>query len=476
MNHQNYKLDNIDKKVVVIGSGPGGYAAAFRLSDLGCKVILIDKDSNLGGVCLNRGCIPSKAFLHLSHLIDETKKSSDKGLFFNKPTIDIKKINEWKNSIVSKLTSGIKVLSKQRKIEILNGVASFLSANKLSITDQQNKTIELNFDYCIIATGSSPSKIKNLDINHSLIINSTKALSPETIPKKMLVVGGGYIGLELGSVYQSFGTKITIAEYSSELLPMADQDLVKPLYKKLSEKFSNIHLSTEVKTLQPENNKVIATFQSKDKLYKDSFDKILISAGRSPNTKLLNLEKAGIKLNNKGFISVNKKLRTIIPNIYAIGDVIGNPMLAHKATHEGKCAAENIVGIDTIFEPMAIPSVIYTNPEIAWAGLTEKELNNNNIKFNKSIFPWSASGRAMTTDCIDGKTKILSSEDNTKILGVGIVGTNAGELISEAVLAIEMGASIEDISLTIHPHPTLSETVANASEILNKTITDLYIK
>ena len=292
----------------------------------------------------------------------------------------------------------------------------------------------------------------------------------------MLVVGGGYIGLELGSVYQSFGTKITIAEYSSELLPMADQDLVKPLYKKLSEKFSNIHLSTEVKTLQPENNKVIATFQSKDKLYKDSFDKILISAGRSPNTKLLNLEKAGIKLNNKGFISVNKKLRTIIPNIYAIGDVIGNPMLAHKATHEGKCAAENIVGIDTIFEPMAIPSVIYTNPEIAWAGLTEKELNNNNIKFNKSIFPWSASGRAMTTDCIDGKTKILSSEDNTKILGVGIVGTNAGELISEAVLAIEMGASIEDISLTIHPHPTLSETVANASEILNKTITDLYIK
>ena len=465
-----------NKKVVVIGSGSGGYTAAFRASDLGCNVTLIDKNMNLGGVCLNRGCIPSKALLYLSHLIDETAHSKNKGVSFNKPVIDIKKVADWKNSIIENLSTGISSLVKKRNINVINGLASFLSAQKLLIIDKQNKNIEIEFDFCIIASGSYPSKLKNVATEHPGIINSTQALSINKIPEKMLVIGGGYIGLELGSVYHSFGSKITVAEYFSNLLSMADKDLVEPLYKKLTNQFSKIYLSTEVVDLKPQGNKIIATFKSKEKIYKNTFDSVLISTGRTPNTKSLNLDKAGIKVNKQGFIPVNSKMRTITPNIFAIGDVNGNPMLAHKATHEGKCAAENIAGTDTIFNPKTIPSVIYTNPEIAWAGYTEIELKDKQIPYNKSVFPWSASGRAMTTDSIEGKTKILASEDNSRILGVGIVGNNAGELISEAVLAIEMGANIEDISLTIHPHPTLSETFSNASEILNKTITDLYIK
>ena len=371
---------------------------------------------------------------------------------------------------------GIETLAKQRKIKIINGLASFLSANQLSVKDNQNKQINIEFDYCIIATGSSPSKLKNFGNQYEKVINSTQALSLKKIPKKMLVIGGGYIGLELGTVYQSFGSQITLAEFSPNLLSMADQDLVNPLLKTLETTFENIFLSTEVIDLKEKNNMVSVTFNKNNKLFQDSFDMVLISIGRTPNIKYLDLDKAGIRTNTKGFIPVNEKRRTIIPNIYAIGDITGNPMLAHKATHEGKVAAENISGLNSIFKPMAIPSVIYTNPEIAWAGYTESELKNNKIKYNKAIFPWSASGRAMTTGSTIGKTKILTSKDNSKILGVGICGVNAGELISEAMLAIEMGANIEDIGLTIHPHPTLSETIANASEILTKTITDLYIK
>ena len=472
MNNNNH----IKRKIIVIGSGPGGYTAAFRAADLGLDVTLIDKDKNLGGVCLNRGCIPSKAYLHLSNVINEAEESKDFGVTFEKPKIDIKKIFEWKNSIVNNLNSGIKELANQRKIKVINGLASFLSANKLSVRDNQNKIINLNFDYCIIATGSSPTKL-NFGSNDSCkVINSTDALSLNEVPKKMLVIGGGYIGLELGSAFQSFGSKITVAEFSSRLLPMADKDLVDPLYNSLKSKFKNIFLSTEVVGLKEINNMIEVKFKNNDLIFQDSFDKVLVSVGRSPNTKFLNLEKAGIKLNQRGFIPVNDKMRTITPNIYAIGDIVGDPMLAHKATHEGKVAAENIAGYNSVFDPIAIPSVIYTNPEIAWAGYTESDLRNKKIKYNKGIFPWSASGRAMTNGQAIGKTKILTSEDNSKILGVGISGNNAGELISEAMLAIEMGANIEDISLTIHPHPTLSETFANASEVLTKTITDLYIK
>tara|TARA_Y100000996_G_scaffold106735_2_gene78450 strand:+ start:956 stop:2377 length:1422 start_codon:yes stop_codon:yes gene_type:complete len=468
--------NHIKRKIIVIGSGPGGYTAAFRAADLGLDVTLIDKDKNLGGVCLNRGCIPSKAYLHLSNVINEAEESKDFGVTFEKPKIDIKKIFEWKNSIVNNLNSGIKKLANQRKIKVINGLASFLSANKLSVRDNQNKIINLNFDYCIIATGSSPTKL-NFGSNDSCkVINSTDALSLNEVPKKMLVIGGGYIGLELGSAFQSFGSKITVAEFSSRLLPMADKDLVDPLYNSLKSKFKNIFLSTEVVGLKEINNMIEVKFKNNDLIFQDSFDKVLVSVGRSPNTKFLNLEKAGIKLNQRGFIPVNDKMRTITPNIYAIGDIVGDPMLAHKATHEGKVAAENIAGYNSVFDPIAIPSVIYTNPEIAWAGYTESDLRNKKIKYNKGIFPWSASGRAMTNGQAIGKTKILTSEDNSKILGVGISGNNAGELISEAMLAIEMGANVEDISLTIHPHPTLSETFANASEVLTKTITDLYIK
>ena len=365
----------IKTDLVVIGSGPGGYTAAFRAADLGINVILIEKNSNLGGVCLNRGCIPSKAYLHLSKIIDETKEIKNTGLVFEKPTIDFKKINLWKNSIINHLSSGIKSLAKQRKVKIINGKAKLLSADKLLVEDKQHKNININFSHCILATGSSPSIIKNLNIKHPRIINSTKALSLDKVPKRMLVVGGGYIGLELGSAYASFGSKITVAEFFPELLSMADQDLVQPLYKSLEDKFENIYLSTEIKMLQPNTDKVIATFKKDGKLYKDIYDIVLICIGRIPNTSSLNLEKAGLKLDQNGFIPVNKKRRTIIPNIYAIGDVTGNPMLAHKATHEGKIAAENIAGLDSNFEPLAIPSVIYTNPEIAWVGYTENELN-----------------------------------------------------------------------------------------------------
>ena len=469
-------MKNIGMKVVVIGSGPGGYTAAFRAADLGLNVTLIDKDKNLGGVCLNRGCIPSKAYLHLSHIISDASESRNFGVSFNEPIIDMNKIYNWKDSIVRNLNMGIETLAKQRKIKIINGLASFLSANQLSVKDNQNKQINIEFDYCIIATGSSPSKLKNFGNQYEKVINSTQALSLKKVPKKMLVIGGGYIGLELGTVYQSFGSQITLAEFSPNLLSMADQDLVNPLLKTLEKKFENIFLSTEVIDLKEKNNMVSVTFNNNNKLFQDSFDMVLISIGRTPNIKYLDLDKAGIRTNTKGFIPVNEKRRTIIPNIYAIGDITGNPMLAHKATHEGKVAAENISGLNSIFKPMAIPSVIYTNPEIAWAGYTESELKNNKIKYNKAIFPWSASGRAMTTGSTIGKTKVLTSKDNSKILGVGICGVNAGELISEAMLAIEMGANIEDIGLTIHPHPTLSETIANASEILTKTITDLYIK
>ena len=462
-------------KLVVIGSGPGGYTAAFRAADLGLDVTLIEKDAKLGGVCLNRGCIPSKAYLHISNILNETENSNDFGIYFSKPKIDINKMVDWKDSIVSNLNKGISSLAKQRKINTVNGKASFLSANKLLVIDKENKQIIIKYDYCIIATGSSPSKIKNLDIEDPKIINSTKALSLNEIPGKMLIIGGGYIGLELGSVYQSLGTKISVAEFFPNLLSMADHDLVKPLYKKLKNNFSNIYLSTEVTNLKRKNNHIIATFKKDKKTYKDFYDIILVCIGRSPNTKTLNLDKAGIIVDDKGFIPVNKKRRTIIPNIYAIGDVTGNPMLAHKATHEGKTAAQNIAGLVSYFEPLTIPSVIYTNPEIAWVGETETSLKKKKIEYSKGIFPWSASGRALTNNSSEGKTKVLSSKDNSKILGVGIVGHNAGEIISEATLAIEMGASLEDIALTIHPHPTLSETFSNSAEMILKTITDLYI-
>ena len=468
--------NNIQKtELVVIGSGPGGYTAAFRAADLGMQVTLIDKNYNLGGVCLNKGCIPSKSLLHLAKGINDVSELKDAGISYNKPKIDIKKIHEWKDNTISNLNSGIKKLAQARKINVLNGLATFNSANQLEINDKQNKKILLDFDNCIIATGSSPQIIPNLNKKHPNIIDSTDALNFKEIPEKLLVIGGGYIGLELGEVYSALGSKVTIAEFLPSILSMADHDLSNILKKSLEKKFENIFTSTEVTELIPKgNDNVIATFKN-NKIFKDNFSKVLICIGRTPNTSSLNIEKTGIKLDNKGFIPVNDQRRTLIPNIFAIGDITGNPMLAHKATHEGKVAAEVISGDNVSFNPITIPSVIYTNPEVAWCGDTENELNEQSIRYIKAEFPWSASGRALAVGASNGVTKILCNEKKTKILGVGIVGHNAGELINEAVLAIEMGATPEDLALTIHAHPTLSETFANAAEIINGTITDLYI-
>ena len=468
------QINNCD--LIVIGAGPGGYTAAFRASDLGLNVTLIDKNSSLGGVCLNEGCIPSKSLLHIAKIINDSKEASKFGISFNKPKIDVNKIQDWKNKVIKNLNQGIEKLASVRKINVINGHANFKSATQIEVTDSQNKKINLNFKSCIIATGSKPHILNHLNKQHPSIINSTDALNFNKIPNRLLIIGGGYIGLELGTVFASLGSKITVAEYLPSLLSMADQDLVKPLSKVLSEDFENIYLSTEVTSLVPQNNdKVVASFKQKENNFKDSFDLVLFSTGRVPNTDNISIEKTGIRLDEKGFIPVNNQRRTLIPNIFAIGDVTGDPMLAHKATHEAKVAAEAIAERNSSFNPTAIPSVIYTNPEIAWVGLNEKDLEEQKIKYVKAEFPWNASGRAMSVNGTNGLTKILCSPDKDKILGIGIVGENAGELISEAILAIEMNCIPEDLALTIHPHPTLSETLANAAEILNGTITDLYI-
>ena len=468
--------NNIEKtELVVIGAGPGGYTAAFRAADLGIQVTLIDKNYNLGGVCLNKGCIPSKSLLHLAKGINDIAELKEAGISYNKLKIDIEKIHKWKNNTITNLNSGIKKLAQARKINVLNGLATFNSANQLEIIDKQNKKILLDFDNCIIATGSSPQIIPNLNKKHPNIIDSSQALNFKEIPERLLIIGGGYIGLELGEVYSALESKVTIAEFLPSILSMADHDLSNILTKSLEKKFENIFTSTEVTELIPKGtDNVIATFKN-NKIFKDSFSKVLICIGRTPNTSNLNIEKAGIKLDDKGFIPVNDQRRTLIPNIFAIGDVTGNPMLAHKATHEGKVAAEVISGDNVSFKPITIPSVIYTNPEVAWCGDTENELNEQSIRYVKAEFPWSASGRALAVGASNGVTKILCNEKKTKILGVGIVGHNAGELINEAVLAIEMGTTPEDLALTIHAHPTLSETFANAAEIINGTITDLYL-
>jgi len=469
MNH------NIHAEIVVIGAGPGGYAAAFRAADLGKKVILIDKDEALGGVCLNRGCIPSKALLHIGKVIEEAKALKKSGVTFSDPTLDLDAIRSWKESVVSKLSKGIGQLAKARNVRVIHGLATFESSTQLSVKFE-NGPQSIIFDNCIIATGSRPTTISNFPTDHPRIINSTGALKLGDIPKRLLVIGGGYIGLEMGSVYNSLGSQVTIVEFMPNLLPGADKDLVRPLARKLKKAFENIYLSTKVSEIEANGNKINVHFEGTDgKEFSDYFDTVLVSVGRKPNTDNLGLENAGIALAKKGFIPVNMKRQTIVSNIYAIGDITGDPMLAHKATHEGKVAAEVIAGLPSAFEPGVIPSVIFTDPEIAWAGPTEMELKEKNIPYKKGEFPWAASGKALALNRIEGKTKLLFDLESKKIISAGIVGPNAGDLIGEAVLAIEMGADTEDIGLSIHPHPTLTETIANAAEMFSGTITDLYI-
>jgi len=462
-------------KIGVIGGGPGGYAAAFLAADLGMEVTLIDKEKNPGGVCLYRGCIPSKALLHVAKLINEAKEASSWGIDFGEPKIDLDKLRAWKGDVVNKLTGGLGQLSKQRKVSFVQGIASFINSTTLKIEKSDGSTDELKFDKLILATGSVITTIPSLNIDSKRLLNSTSALDLPVIPKTMLVVGGGYIGLELGSVYAALGTKVSVVEMTGGLLPGADRDLVIHLSKRIDKSFDKIMLNSKVVEMKDNGSGISVKIQAQDGNVTDyNYDYVLMSIGRRPETKGLGLENTKVNVNARGWVEVNKQLQTSDPCIYAIGDIAGEPMLAHKASHEGRVAVEHIAGHKVAFEPLAIPAVVFTDPEIAWAGLTETQAREKNIKYEAAKFPWSASGRATTLGRSDGVSKLLIDPDTQRILGVGICGPGAGELIAEGVLAIEMGANVSDLKLTIHPHPTLSETIMEAAEVFFGQATDLY--
>lgn len=468
-----------DKKkhfeVVVIGSGPGGYAAAFRAADLNGSVALIEKDEVLGGVCLNRGCIPSKALLHISQTIEEAANLEKKGIKFNSPKIELDKVRDWKNEVVGKLNKGIAQMAKARNVQVFTGVAEFNSKNEIRITSESGPET-ISFNSAIVATGSRPTLIPNIPNDHISVMTSKEALQLENIPKTLLVIGGGYIGLEMATVYNSLGSQVTVVEMLDSLLPGADKDIVRLLQHKLKKDFHQIMVKSKVMKIKPNKDTTLdVIIDNNGKTINQKFDKVLVSVGRKPNTENLGLEKIGVHLTDNGFIKVDKKQKTNIENIFAIGDVAGEPMLAHKATHEGKVASEVIAGLPAAFDAKSIPAVIFTNPEIAWTGLTETEAQRKEIEYKKVEFPWGASGKAIAIGQSIGKTKLLFNPNDGKLLGVSLIGAHAGDLISEAALAIEMGADAEDIGLTIHPHPTLSETFANAAEIFSGTVTDLYI-
>ncbi len=464
----------IKTEVVVLGSGPGGYSAAFRAADLGKQVVLIERYQTIGGVCLNVGCIPSKALLHGANIINEAKEVSKHGINFSDPKIDIEKLCSWKKDVVRKLTSGLANLAKRRKVEIVHGIGKFISANEIEVQNS-NEQILITFDNAIIAAGSKPIKLPFMP-EDPRIMDSTDALNLSNVPNKMLIVGGGIIGLEMATIYAALGSKISIVEFMDQLIPGADSDLVKPLHKFISNKYENIMLSTKVVKVEVDANGLLAHFESKiTPIEPQRYDSILVAVGRQPNGKTIGAENAGINIDQRGFISVDKQMRTNVSHIYAIGDIVGNPMLAHKAVAEGRLAAEVIAGEDRHFTAKCIPSVAYTDPEIAWAGMTETEAKQQNIKYGKGTFPWLASGRSLSIDRTEGFTKLLFDEKTQKLLGAGIVGPNAGELIAELALAIEMDCKASDIAETIHPHPTLSETIMMSAEAFLGTITDLYI-
>jgi len=467
--------DTPSLSIAVIGAGPGGYAAAFLAADLGMKVTLIDPEPNPGGVCLYRGCIPSKALLHVAKLIDESRHAKDWGIDFAAPQIDLARLRSWKEGVVKKLTGGLGQLSKQRKVEYIQGRASFDNSTTLRITGANATDESRAFDRIIIATGSRPAIVPTLKLDTPRMLDSTSALDLADVPSTLLVVGGGYIGLELGTVYAALGSKVSVVEMLTGLLPGSDRDLVLPLHKRLEKIVDSILLNTTVAGIKEEPNGLRVTFDGPEvKEREQVFDKVLVSVGRKPNSEIPGLDKTQVKLGPRGFIQVNKQLQTNDPAIYAIGDVVGEPMLAHKASHEGRTAVEAIAGHKVAFEPNAIPAVIFTDPEIAWAGLTETQAQKENREINVAKFPWGASGRAMTLDRTEGMTKLIIDPKSERILGVGIVGAGAGELIAEGVLAIEMSAVAKDIALTIHPHPTLSETVMESAEVFFGTSTHVY--
>ncbi len=460
--------------VVVLGSGPGGYTAAFRAADLGKKVILVERYDNIGGVCLNVGCIPSKALLHAAKVIDEAQEMSHCGIDFGKPDIKTNKLVEWKNKVVSKLTGGLKMLAKQRKVEIVQGLAKFTSTNEIEVEGKNGKQ-KIKFTDAIIAVGSRPVKLPFLP-DDPRIIDSTGALELAETKCKMLVIGGGIIGLEMATVYQALGAEITVVELMDQIIPGADKDVVTPLYKRIQKRYKNIFLKTKVTKVEAKKDGLYVTFEGENApAAPEKFDRILCAVGRRPNGDLIDAGKAGVKVDERGFIPTDKQMRTNVPNIYAIGDVAGMPMLAHKAIPEGRVAAEVIAGLKHFFDPACIPSVAYTDPEVAWVGVTENEAKAKGLKYGKGVFPWAASGRSLSIGRDEGITKLIIDEETHRVIGAGMVGPNAGELMGEIGLAIEMGCDVEDLSLTIHPHPTLSETVAMAAEVFEGTITDLYL-
>ena len=469
------EVTQLETEVVVIGAGPGGYTAAFRAADLGKKVVLVERFPILGGVCLNVGCIPSKALLHVAKVVDEASESAAVGVSFGKPEIDLDQVRAGKQSVVNKLTGGLKGLAKQRKVTVVQGVGKFANANELLVTGDDGTT-KISFEQAVVACGSSPTKIPNFPYDDPRLMDSTGALELEEIPKKLLVIGGGYIGLEMASVYHGLGSAVSVVEFMPSLLPGADADLVKPLQKRLLGKLADIQLSTKVTGIKPQKNGLKVSFENSDGESSAVFDRVLVSVGRRPNSAMFDAEKAGIKVNERGFVVVDKQMRTSVNNIFAIGDIAGDPMLAHKAVHEGKVAAEVISGMKSAFDPLAIPAVVFTDPEVAWAGVTEAEAKQQGLKYGKGVFPWAANGRSLSLHRDEGMTKILFEQETNRVIGVGIVGPGAGDLIAEGVLAIEMGADAEDIGLTIHPHPTLSETMGMAAEVFEGSVTDIFVR
>ncbi len=464
---------DVSAEVVVLGSGPGGYTAAFRAADLGKKVVLIERYDSIGGVCLNVGCIPSKALLHTAQVINEAEEFEEIGVVFNKPEIDLDKLRAYKNKVVGKLTGGLKHLAKQRKVKIVHGYGKFTSPNTIEVVADDGAKKVIGFENAIIAAGSRVTKLPFIPWDDPRVMDSTGALEIQEVPERLLVVGGGIIGLEMATVYDALGANVTVVELSPGLIPGVDRDIVRPLERRIKKKYENIYVNTKVTAIEPTDKGLLCSFEGKGAPEKDTFDRVLVSIGRSPNGKLIDAEKAGVVVNDWGFIEVDKQQRTNVDHIFAIGDVVGQPMLAHKATHEGKVAAQNIAGEKSFFDARTIPSVAYTDPEVAWMGKTEDECKKDGVTYHKGVFPWAASGRSLSIGRDEGMTKVLFDEEH-KIIGAAMVGTNAGELIAEAVLALEMGADIEDIALTIHPHPTLSETFNFAAEVAEGTCTDLY--
>ena len=477
--------NDVMAEVVVLGSGPGGYTAAFRAADLGKKVVLIERYSTLGGVCLNVGCIPSKALLHTAKVITEAEETAHHGVSFSAPNIDLDALRNWKsNDVVAKLTGGLSAMAKQRNVTVVQGLGKFTSPNQIAVTADDGVVTTIGFENAIIAAGSQATKFPGLSeatASDPRIMDSTGALALADVPKRLLVIGGGIIGLEMGTVYDALGSKVSVVEFTDGLVQGCDRDLVRPLQKRMEKRFEAIMLSTKVASMEAKQDGIHVMFEGVNgnvDAPKDAqiYDRVLVSIGRRPNGKNISAENAGVAVDDYGFIAVDKQMRTNINHIFAIGDIVGQPMLAHKATHEGKIAAEVIAGHKVEFQALAIPSVAYTDPEIAWAGVTEIEAKTKGITIEKVSFPWAASGRAISIARTEGTTKLIFDKETHRLIGAGIVGVNAGELLAEAVLAIEMGADAHDLGLTIHAHPTLSETICFAAEIKEGTITDLYIK